>query len=166
MSSLRMDTRDVISTGLSFLVVVVVLHIVVAIIGGIGFGLFELFVTEECRYYSEGGAYCYNEYSDASWIFGMLFWVPAGIILICGYIGLWTKLFTDSIAMGVYKANNADEEARLADAFQSAPATTVVSAAPMASVAAAPAQQPTPIQQQQPQDPQQNAMVLENQYQQ
>jgi hypothetical protein len=98
----------------------------------------------------------------------MLFWVAAGIILFCGYIGLWTKLFTDSIAMGVYKANNADEEARLADAFQSAPATTVVSAAPMASVATAPmtAQQPIPVQQQQPQDPQQNAMVLENQYQQ
>jgi hypothetical protein len=163
-----MDTRDVISTGLSFLVVVVVLHIVVAIIGGIGFGLFELFATEECfegMGYWEGEVDCYSEYSDASWIFGMLFWVAAGIILICGYIGLWTKLFTDSIAMGVYKANNADEEARLADAFQSAPATTVVSAAPMASVATAPAQQPTPVQQQ-PQDHQQNAMVLENQYQQ
>ena len=94
----------------------------------------------------------------------MLFWVAAGIILFCGYIGLWTKLFTDSIAMGVYKANNAGEDALVV--VQSAPATTVVSAAPMASVAAAPAQQPTPIQQQQPQDPQQNAMVLENQYQQ
>jgi ABC-type amino acid transport system permease subunit len=162
MSSLRMGTKDVISTGLSFLVVVVVLHIVVAIIWGIGFGLFELFATEECPEWGD----CYSEYSTASWIFGMLFWVVAGIILFCGYIGLWTKLFTDSIAMGVYKANNADEEARLADAFQSAPATTVVSAAPMASVATAPAQQPTPIQQQQPQDPQQNAMVLENQYQQ
>ena len=157
-----MGTRDVISTGLSFLVVVVVLHIIVAIIWGIGFGLFELFATEECPEWGD----CYSEYSTASWIFGMLFWVVAGIILFCGYIGLWTKLFTDSIAMGVYKANNADEEARLADAFQSAPATTVISAAPMASVAAAPAQQPTPIQQQQPQDPQQNAMVLENQYQQ
>jgi hypothetical protein len=159
-----MGTKDVISTGLSFLVVVVVLHIVVAIIWGIGFGLFELFATEECPEWGD----CYSEYSTASWIFGMLFWVVAGIILFCGYIGLWTKLFTDSIAMGVYKANNADEEARLADAFQSAPATTVVSAAPMASVATAPmtAQQPIPVQQQQPQDPQQNAMVLENQYQQ
>jgi hypothetical protein len=159
-----MGTKDVISTGLSFLVVVVVLHIVVAIIWGIGFGLFELFATEECPEWGD----CYSEYSTASWIFGMLFWVAAGIILFCGYIGLWTKLFTDSIAMGVYKANNADEEARLADAFQSAPATTVVSAAPMASVATAPmtAQQPIPVQQQQPQDPQQNAMVLENQYQQ
>ena len=156
-----MGTKDVISTGLSFLVVVVVLHILVAIIWGIGFGLFELFATEEC---SEWG-YCYSEYSTASWIFGVLFWVIAGIILICGYIGLWTKLFTDSIAMGVYKANNAGEDALVV--VQSAPATTVVSAAPMASVAAAPAtaQQPIPVQQQ-PQDPQQNAMVLDNQYQQ
>jgi len=165
-----MGTKDVISTGLSFLVVVVVLHLVVAIIWGIGFGLFEAFATEECNEW--GG--CYSEYSDASWIFALLFWIPAGIILICGYIGLWTKLFTDSIAMGVYKANNAGEDALLV--VQSAPATTVVSAAPMASVAAAPmasvaaapatAQQPIPVQQQQPQDPQQNAMVLENQYQQ
>ncbi len=161
MSSLRMGTKDVISTGLSFLVVVVVLHIVVAIIWGIGFGLFELFATEECPEWGD----CYSEYSTASWIFGMLFWVAAGIILICGYIGLWTKLFTDSIAMGVYKANNAGEDALVV--VQSAPATTVVSAAPMASVAAAPAtaQQPIPVQQQ-PQDPQQNAMVMENQYQQ
>ena len=162
MSSLRMGTKDVISTGLSFLVVVVVLHLVVAIIWGIGFGLFEAFATEEC---SEWGG-CYSEYSDASWMFGLVFWIAAGIILICGYIGLWTKLFTDSIAMGVYKANNAGEDALVV--VQSAPATTVVSAAPMASVAAAPvtAQQPIPVQQQQPQDPQQNAMVLENQYQQ
>ena len=109
MASLRMNTRDVIGTGLSFLIVIIVLHVVVGILWGIGFFLFDLFIGEECDEWS-----CWSTGpSTASWIFGLLFWIPAGIILLCGYIGLWTKLLTDSIAVGVYKANTAGDDANV-----------------------------------------------------
>ena len=100
MSSLRMNTRDVIGTGFSFLFVIIVLHVIVGILWFVGFLLFDGFWEE--------GSW---EPSTASWIFGLLFWIPAGIILLCGYIGLWTKLLTDSIAVGVYKANTAGDDA-------------------------------------------------------
>jgi hypothetical protein len=103
MASLRMNTRDVIGTGFSFLFVIIVLHIIVGILNIIGFVLFTQL--------GEDGDYGVWEPSTASWILGLLFWIPSGIILICGYIGLWTKLLTDSIAVGVYKANTADDDA-------------------------------------------------------
>ena len=102
MSSLRMNTRDVIGTGFSFLFVISVLHVIVGILWYAGFFLFYAFW--------EGGV---REPNTASWIFGLLFWIPAGIILLCGYIGLWTKLLTDSIAVGVYKANTAGDDAEV-----------------------------------------------------
>ena len=102
MSSLRMNTRDVIGTGFSFLFVIIVLHVIVGILWFVGFLLFDAFWEE--------GSW---EPSTASWIFGLLFWIPAGIILLCGYIGLWTKLLTDSIAVGVYKANTAGDDAQV-----------------------------------------------------
>ena len=102
MSSLRMNTRDVIGTGFSFLFVIIVLHVIVGILWFVGFLLFDGFWEE--------GSYTP---STASWIFGLLFWIPAGIILLCGYIGLWTKLLTDSIAVGVYKANTAGDDAEV-----------------------------------------------------
>ena len=102
MSSLRMNTRDVIGTGFSFLFVIIVLHVIVGILWFVGFLLMDAFWEE--------GSY---EPSTASWIFSLLFWIPAGIILICGYIGLWTKLLTDSIAVGVYKANTAGDDANV-----------------------------------------------------
>ena len=101
MSSLRMNTRDVIGTGFSFLFVIIVLHVIVGILWYAGFFLFNAFW--------EG----FGDPNTASWIFGLLFWIPAGIILLCGYIGLWTKLLTDSIAVGVYKANTAGDDAEL-----------------------------------------------------
>ena len=102
--SLRMNTKDVVQTGLSFLVVVVVLHVVAVVLSGLGFLMFELLGEETCNEWTG----CYTEPTDASLIVGLIFWIPAGIILIAGYIGIWTKLLTDSIAVGVYKANNAD----------------------------------------------------------
>ena len=101
MSSLRMNTRDVIGTGFSFLFVIIVLHVIVGILWYAGFFLFNAFW--------EG----FDDPNTASWIFGLLFWIPAGIILLCGYIGLWTKLLTDSIAVGVYKANTAGDDAEV-----------------------------------------------------
>ena len=101
MSSLRMNTRDVIGTGFSFLFVIIVLHVIVGILWYAGFFLFNAFW--------EG----FGDPNTASWIFGLLFWIPAGIILLCGYIGLWTKLLTDSIAVGIYKANNAGDDVDL-----------------------------------------------------
>lgn len=97
---MRMNTRDVIATGFSFLFVIIVLHIIVGILGFVGYLLFFEVFWEEGSW----------EPSTASWIFGLLFWIPAGIILICGYIGLWTKLLTDCIAVGVYKANTAGDD--------------------------------------------------------
>ena len=97
-----MNTRDVIGTGFSFLFVIIVLHVIVGILWYAGFFLFNEFW--------EGG---FREPNTASWIFGLLFWIPAGIILLCGYIGLWTKLLTDSIAVGVYKANTAGDDAEV-----------------------------------------------------
>ena len=102
MVSLRMNTRDVVATGFSFLKAIIILHVVCGILWYIGFLLFDAFW--------EDGSW---EPSTASWIFGLLFWIPAGIILICGYIGLWTKLLTDSIAVGIYKANNAGDNVNL-----------------------------------------------------
>ena len=32
------------------------------------------------------------------------------MVLISGYIGLTSKLLTDSIAIGIYKANNAEDD--------------------------------------------------------
>ncbi len=100
-----MNTRDVIGTGFSFLFIIVVLHIIVGILWGIGTFLFvEL---------GEEGDWGVFEPSTASWILGLLFWIPAGITLLCGYIGLGTKLLTDSIAVGVYKANTAGDDAEV-----------------------------------------------------
>ena len=96
-----MNTRDVIGTGFSFLFVIIVLHVIVGILWYAGFFLFNAFW--------EG----FGDPNTASWIFGLLFWIPAGIILLCGYIGLWTKLLTDSIAVGVYKANTAGDDANV-----------------------------------------------------
>ena len=100
-----MNTRDVIGTGFSFLFVIIVLHVIVGILWGAGAFLFvEL---------GEEGDWGVFEPSAASWILGLLFWIPAGTILLCGYIGLWTKLLTDSIAVGVYKANTAGDDAEV-----------------------------------------------------
>ena len=101
MASLRMNTRDVVGTGFSFLIVIIILHIVVGILWFIGYSLFDAFYGDDW------------EPDAAAWIFGLLFWIPAGIILLCGYIGLWTKLLTDSIAVGIYKANNAGDDVDL-----------------------------------------------------
>ena len=111
MAALRMNTKDVVETGLSFLGVVFAIHISSALLGGIGYTLFELLSEETCNsnYWGEVQI-CVTEPTSASYVVGLLFWVPALIILVCGYIGLLTKLLTDSIAVGVYKAKNSDSK--------------------------------------------------------
>ena len=37
-------------------------------------------------------------------VFGWIFWISAVVTLISGYIGLASKLLTDSIAVGIYKS--------------------------------------------------------------
>ena len=109
MAALRMNTKDVVETGLSFLVVVLAIHIISALLGGMGYVLFELLAEENCtdNYWGDEQL-CTTEPKSASYVVGIIFWVPAFLILICGYIGLLTKLLTDSIAVGVYKARNND----------------------------------------------------------
>ena len=110
MVSLRMSTKDVIVAGLSFLVVIVALNILAGVLGGIGYFLFDIFSDQECNEWD-----CWSTGpSTASWIFGLLFWIPAGIILFFGWSGLTTNMLTDSIAFGVYKANSVGDDADLA----------------------------------------------------
>ena len=95
MKPLHMSTKEVFKAGLSFLFVVVVLQIIVGIIWFLGFGLFSFGVQEDALVLT---------------ILGIVVWVIAGVIAICGYIGLLMKILTDSIAIGVFKANNAGND--------------------------------------------------------
>ena len=141
--SLRMNTADVIQTGLSFLAVVVALHVAAFVLSGAGFLMYEVLGEEECgEDYWSGAETCTTEPSTASLIVGLLFWIPAGIILISGYIGIWTKLLTDSIAVGVYKANNADSTELVMIQNQPTPVAIPQAVVP-AAAPAAPTVQPT-----------------------
>ncbi len=91
MTSLRMNTKDVLATGFSFLIVIAILHVIIGILLYIGIWLFTTY----------------------GWEWGLLFWIPAIFILIAGYIGIWSKLLTDSIALGIYKGNNAGDNVDL-----------------------------------------------------
>lgn len=123
--SLRMDTKDVIQTGLSFLAVVIVIHVVAVTLWVLGFLMYEGLSVETCNEWVG----CQTEPSDASLIVAFIFWIPAGVVLIAGYIGIFTKLLTDSIAVGIYKANNVNpsdlvivqNQSTQADAVPSAP---------------------------------------------
>ena len=111
MASLRMDTQEVIDTGLSFLSIVFLLHLFAAILIGIGFLTIEATTNEVCEY-SEGEDWSGTNCEDKTLFIGSMFawinWIVAIVILISGYIGLGSKLLTDSIAIGIYKANNAE----------------------------------------------------------
>ena len=111
MDSLRMDTQEVIDTGLNFLVIVFVLHLFAAILIGIGFLAIEVTTHEECEY-TEGdgwsGTTCDDETPYMASMIAWACWGGAVVLLISGYIGLSSKLLTDSIAIGIYKANNAE----------------------------------------------------------
>mgnify|MGYP001176027312 CR=1 FL=1 len=111
MGSLRMDTSEVIDTGLSFLVVVFVLHFIAACLVGMGFLAIDVSTDTVCKY-SEAieEIRCAEETAGFGLIIGGLCWVSAIVVLISGYIGLTSKLLTDSIAIGIYKANNAEDD--------------------------------------------------------
>mgnify|MGYP004403037375 CR=1 FL=1 len=110
MVNLRMDTKEVIETGLSFLIVIVMLNVIVALFGGAGYALFELLSEETCSTgYWGDSAECTREPSTASYLTSAFFWITAVLTLICGYIGLVSKIVTDSIAVGVYKALNTEK---------------------------------------------------------
>tara|TARA_Y100001978_G_C23569997_1_gene373635 strand:+ start:92 stop:490 length:399 start_codon:yes stop_codon:yes gene_type:complete len=105
MSSLRMNTQEVIDTGLSFIKVVFLLHILAAILIGIGFLIIDSSTGEVCGYSeSVEDVVCKNETAGFGLVFGWIFWISAVVTLISGYIGLASKLLTDSIAVGIYKS--------------------------------------------------------------
>ena len=133
MAALRMNTKDVVETGLSFLAVVLAIHIISALLGGMGYVLFELLAEENCTdSYWGDEQLCTTEPTSASYVVGIIFWVPAFLILICGYIGLLTKLLTDSIAVGVYKARNNDTKDVVV--VQNQPLVTPPVTAPISSI--------------------------------
>tara|TARA_B100000287_G_scaffold118612_1_gene110548 strand:+ start:2322 stop:2744 length:423 start_codon:yes stop_codon:yes gene_type:complete len=109
MASLRMSVQEVIDTGFSFVVVVFVLHLFAAVLIGMGFLAIDVSTDEVCKYNEAvEDIICKEETADLGLVIGWLCWVSAIVVLISGYIGLSSKLLTDSIAIGIYKANNAD----------------------------------------------------------
>ena len=104
-----MSVGEVIDTGISFLVVVFALHIFVAILIGIGFLAIDVSSDEVCEYDADASSMvCKEEVQVLGLAIGWACWSGAVVTLISGYIGLSSKLLTDSIAIGIYKANNAE----------------------------------------------------------
>ncbi len=109
MASLRMNVQEVIDTGFSFVVVVFVLHLFVAGLIGMGFLAIDVSTDDVCKYNEAAEEIiCREETANLGLAIGWLCWVSAIVVLISGYIGLSSKLLTDSIAIGIYKANNAE----------------------------------------------------------
>ena len=126
MSELRMSTGDVIDTGFSFLVVVFVLHIIAAGLIGMGLLAIDAATDNVCKYNeSAEDIICREETEDLGLVIGWLCWVSAIVVLISGYIGLTSKLLTDSIAVGIYKANNIEEKEVAPDLIQNIPPPVV-----------------------------------------
>ncbi|MBJ23770.1 MAG: hypothetical protein CMB64_03785 [Euryarchaeota archaeon] len=126
MPELRMSTGDVIDTGFSFLVVVFVLHIIAAGLIGMGLLAIDAATDNVCKYNeSAEDIICREETEDLGLVIGWLCWVSAIVVLISGYIGLTSKLLTDSIAVGIYKANNIEEKEVAPDLIQNIPPPVV-----------------------------------------
>ena len=126
MPELRMSTGDVIDTGFSFLVVVFVLHIIAAGLIGMGLLAIDAATDNVCKYNeSAEDIICREETEDLGLVIGWLCWVSAIVVLISGYIGLTSKLLTDSIAIGIYKANNIEEKEVAPDLIQNIPPPVV-----------------------------------------
>ena len=126
MPELRMSTGDVIDTGFSFLVVVFVLHIIAAGLIGMGLLAIDAATDNVCKYNeSAEDIICREETADLGLVIGWLCWVSAIVVLISGYIGLTSKLLTDSIAVGIYKANNFEEKEVAPDLIQNIPPPVV-----------------------------------------
>ena len=126
MPELRMSTGDVIDTGFSFLVVVFVLHIIAAGLIGMGLLAIDAATDNVCKYNeSAEDIICREETADLGLVIGWLCWVSAIVVLISGYIGLTSKLLTDSIAVGIYKANNIEEKEVAPDLIQNIPPPVV-----------------------------------------
>mgnify|MGYP001216427981 CR=1 FL=1 len=126
MPELRMSTGDVIDTGFSFLVVVFVLHIIAAGLIGMGVLAIDASTDNVCKYNeSIEDIICREETADLGLVIGWLCWISGIVVLISGYIGLTSKLLTDSIAVGIYKANNTEEKEVAPDLIQNIPPPVV-----------------------------------------